>query len=627
MKLFIQVLLCAVTFAVCLNVPLGCAPTPPPNSPSESTASVEAAAEDLPDANPLRNAYFGDLHVHSKYSYDAFVFGTTASPDDAYRYAKGEPLMHPAGFEMKLSQPLDFYAVADHAALMGNFNALADPSSEISKHPVAKGFQNLTSVAARRAAFAEALPYARGTKTGLLDLNETRSAWAEIVKSANQHNDPGRFTAFIAYEYTSSPESQNMHRNVIFRGSEAPDRPFSRLDSYDPEALWDWMDDLRDKGIETLAIPHNSNGSNGLMFGRFGYEGRVMDAEYADQRMRNETIVEITQVKGTSDTHPALSANDEWADFEIYPYRIGEKRPSQPGGGYVREAYGDGLEMEAEFGFNPYRFGLIGSSDTHNAATSVEEDNFFMKTALLDSNPVLRGAVPAEDGGYLPSADSNIVRGAAGLAGVWAEENTRDSIFDAFLRKETFATTGPRIRLRFFGGYGFDQALLDDKDMIGKAYDTGVPMGGDLLAEDGKTPSFLVSVLRDPDSAPLQRAQIIKVWIEKGQSKEQVFDVACSDGLVVDPDSYRCPDNGATVDLTNCGFSSDKGDSELRTVWTDPEFDPAQLALYYVRILENPTCRWSTWDAIRSGVAPRPGIPATIQERAWSSPIWYIPEN
>ena len=318
---------------------IGCGASPP-------AAENVPTAGDRPPANPLRNAYFGDLHVHTKYSYDAFVFGTTAGPDDAYRYARGEALTHPAGFEMKLRQPLDFYAVSDHATFMGNFTAMADPTTEISKHPVSKAFQNLADVEARRAAFSEALPYARGTKRGLVDLNETRSAWARIVESANRNNEPGRFTTFIAYEYTSSPESQNMHRNVIFRGPKAPERPFSRLDSYDPEDLWNWMDNLREQGMETIAIPHNSNGSNGLMFGRTGYQGKPIDAGYAEQRMRNETLVEVTQVKGTSDTHPALSPNDEWDDFEIYPFRIGERRPSKPSGGYVREAYRVGLEME-----------------------------------------------------------------------------------------------------------------------------------------------------------------------------------------------------------------------------------------------------------------------------------------
>ena len=596
--------------------------------PAEDAADV-ASSDARPAPNPERNAYFGDLHVHTKYSYDAFVYGTTAGPDDAYGYARGESLTHAAGFEMKLRQPLDFYAVTDHATFMGNFTAMADPTTEISKHPIAKPFQSLGDAASRRKAFAEALPYARGTKTGLLDINETRSAWARIVESANRNNDPGHFTAFIGYEYTSSPQSQNMHRNVIFRGSQAPELPFSRLDSYDPESLWSWMDDLRSKGMDTISIPHNSNGSNGLMFSKRGYEGRTLDSAYADQRNRNETIVEVTQVKGTSDTHPALSPNDEWAEFEIYPFRIGQRLPSKPRGSYVREAYGDGLEMQEAQGFNPYRFGLIGSSDTHNASGAYDETNYFSKLALVDGDPINRGSVPLEEPGpdgeqYLAASESSIRFGASGLAGVWAEENTRESIFDAFRRKETFATTGPRMKLRFFGGYGLDAGLADDPGMVAKAYQAGVAMGGD-LPQGSSAPSFVLHAVKDPESAPLQRAQIIKVWVDSGEAKEQVYDVACSDGGLVDPGSHRCPDNGAQVDLSDCSISDDKGDAELRSVWTDPDFDASQRALYYVRILENPTCRWSTWDAIRAGVEPRPGIAKTIQERAWSSPIWYVP--
>ena len=597
---------------------------------AESDATTRSSSAERPAPNPLRNAYFGDVHVHTKYSYDAFLFGTTSGPDDAYHYAKGNPIKHAAGFEMQLRKPLDFYAVSDHAALMGNLHVVSDPAFEISKHPVAKAFRNATTPEARGAAFSQALPYARGTKKGLLDIEATKTAWERIKESANHNNDPGRFTAFIAYEYTSSPESQNMHRNVIFRGSEGPERPFSRLDSYDPEDLWSWMENLRGQNIDTLAIPHNSNGSNGLMFGRVDYQGKQIDADYAGTRMRNEPLVEVTQAKGTSDTHPALSPNDEWANFEIYPYRIGERRPSQPSGSYVREAYRFGLEMEDAGGFNPYRFGLIGSSDTHNAATSDDETNFFGPSGLLESTPELRGSIPMSQPGtagekYSPSSKARIHEGASGVAGVWAEENTRESIFDAFRRKETFATTGPRMRIRFFAGYGLDENLDDDADMVSKAYNSATPMGGDLKSSSGEAPSFLVWAVRDPDSAALQRAQIIKAWIADGASHEKVFDVACSDGGAVDPATNRCPDNGATVDLSDCSFSADKGDAELHTVWTDPEFDATQRALYYVRVLENPTCRWSTWDAIRNNVEPRADKAKTIQERAWSSPIWYVP--
>jgi hypothetical protein len=403
------------------------------------------------------------------------------------------------------------------------------------------------------------------------------------------------------------------------------------------------MDDLRGRGIESLAIPHNSNGSNGHMFLLTDWAGNPMDDSYVDQRKRNEPLVEITQIKGSSDTHPALSPNDEWADFEIMPFRVGTQLLSKPQGGYVREALQNGLAMEDEIGANPYKFGFIGSSDTHTAATSDDESNYFGKLGLMDKNSVLRGSVPMTkaqvwllrkaggdkymldlDGrGYTKGASETF--GSAGLAGVWAEENTRESIYNAFRRKETFATTGPRIRVRFFAGFDFDDGMLANEDMVAKAYASGVAMGGDLLARDGATPKFLVWVTRDPRGTALQRIQIIKGWTADGISMEKVYDVACSDGLKVDPKTNRCPDNGAKVNLADCSITADVGDAELKALWTDPDFDAGQRAFYYVRVLENPTCRWSTWDAVRAGVEPRPDLKKTIQERAWSSPIWYTP--
>ena len=578
--------------------------------------------------NPLRNAYFGDVHVHTVFSYDAFIFGTRSGPEDAYRYAKGEAIQHAAGFDVQMSAPLDFYAVADHASFLGMLKAMSDPEQEVSKTPLAKMINTATTDDERRTAFTEMRSHTLGQRTGMLDKEVVRSAWREIVASAERHNDPGKFTTFIAYEYTGSPEGQNLHRNVIFRGSAVPDIPFSRLDSMNPEALWSWMDGNREAGMEALAIPHNSNGSNGQMFELEKFEGEPLDAAYAEQRMRNEPLVEITQVKGTSDTHPALSPNDEWADFEIFPYIIATTTPSTPSGSYVREAYLNGLEMEEAKGFNPYRFGLIGSSDSHNAAGSPEEDNFFSKVGRNDATPEQRGSVPLD----VPNEDgseytSNYYHywGASGLAGVWAEENTRESIYDAFRRKETFATSGPRMRIRFFAGYDFEDGLLADPNMIEVAYAEGIAMGGDLRAEAGLAPRFLVWAMRDPNSAPLQRLQVVKGWVADGEAQERVYDVGCSDGLEVSSSTHRCPDNGAEVNLDDCTFGEDVGASELRALWTDPNFDAAQRAFYHVRVLENPSCRWSTWDAIRAGVKPRPNLAPTLQERAWSSPIWYIP--
>lgn len=596
-------------------------------APIASEATQPASTERTPGFNSDRNAYFGDLHVHTMYSFDAFIFGTTSSPDDAYEFAKGGTITHPAGFDMTLQVPLDFYGVTDHAFYIGVLREMADPSTEISQHPVAEGMDTLGGASDRGAKFQEILGFMRGPDG--LEINDPeirKTAWDDIVAAANRHNDPGNFTSFIGYEYTAtSSESGNLHRNVIFRGDTGPELPFSRLDSSNPEDLWDWMDSNRNQGIESLAIPHNSNGSNGAMFMLTDNNGRPLDDAYANQRMRNEPLVEISQVKGTSDTHPALSPNDEWADFEIMPLRIATTLYSEPNGSYVRQAFLNGLKMQAEEGFNPYKFGVIGSSDTHNATYAGEEHDYWSKVGLRDADGVLRGSVPLPE----PRADGELYAdtyfdtwSAAGLAGVWAEENTRESIYDAFRRKETFGTSGTRMKVRFFGGYNMPD--VDDADLLSEAYAGGVPMGGDLLGQEGEAPSFIAWVAKDPNSAPLERVQIIKGWVEGGETREEVYDIACSAGEL-DPATHRCSDNGARVDISDCSISTGVGAAELRASWQDPDFDPEQHAFYYVRGLENPTCRWSTWDAIRAGVEPNPDLQPTIQERVWSSPIWVTP--
>ena len=582
--------------------------------------------------NPLRDAYFGDLHVHTRYSFDAYLFGTRATPDDAYEFAKGKPIRHASGRELQLALPLDFLGVTDHAFYLGTMPAMADPDSPLGKQPFAEHVR--AAEGGSRAAFNEFLAHIRArraqpdTPDALFDAAVYRDAWTTIVDAAERHNNPGTFTTFAAYEYTSSgDEMENLHRNVVF-ADRAAALPFSALDSNNPEDLWDWLDEQRANGIEALAIPHNPNGSNGLMFALEDQNGRPLDAGYAEQRMRNEPVVENTQVKGTSDTHPLLSPNDEWADYEIMTVRVASTLPSRAPGSYVRDAYLNGLLLQTTRNFNPFRFGVIGSSDTHNAAGSFAEDDYWSKTGLLDIEPQQRGSVPLDE----PDADGNTYAnprakewGASGLAGVWADANTRDAIYAAMRRKETFSTSGSRIRLRFFAGYGFSDDLVAAPGAVEAAYRAGVPMGSDLVPRDGSQPAFLTWALRAPDGAPLQRLQVIKGWVDNGERRERVFDIACSDGLQVDPKTHRCPDNGARVDLKTCAITSGRGAGELGALWRDPEFDPDQHAIYYVRVLENPICRWSTWDAIRAGVAPRPDMHATIQDRAWSSPIWYAP--
>ncbi|MBT3410000.1 MAG: DUF3604 domain-containing protein [Halieaceae bacterium] len=607
-------------------------------------------------SNTHRNAYFGDLHVHTTLSFDASAFGTTASPADAYRYAQGEAIKHPSGFEVQLAQPLDFYAVTDHAVMLGLINEASDTSTLVSQYDFAKPYHSinesvdggLLDLARRSKVFSN---FVSDVVASLLDRtidntvvnNALRSAWVKTIEAANEAYKPGTFTTFAGYEFTSSTqEREALHRNVIFRGTERlPARPFSRFNSINPEGLWDWMDALRKQDIESLAIPHNSNGSNGAMFAFADWAGQAIDQEYADQRLRNEPLVEITQVKGTSDTHPLLSKNDEWANFEIFPLRTSTKIASDPHGSYVRNAWQRGLSLEERTRANPYKFGVIGSSDTHTAAASLQEDNYFGKIGSFDSTPEKRGSVPASFlyGTLVKLAASEMVEevdgekyldfsgykywGASGIAGVWAEENTREAIYDALRRKETFATSGTRIKLRFFAGYDLADAQLDSPGLVSTAYQNGATMGGTLQASDDRQPTFMTWAVADPNTAKLQRVQIVKGWLENGEYKERVYDVACSDGLSADPQTHRCPDNGARVNLNDCSITADAGSSELKSLWQDPYFTLGQEAFYYVRALENPVCRWSTWDALRAGVAPRSDLQATIQERAWSSPIWY----
>ena len=628
----------------------------PANDEIITFPALPASEHSRPLANTDRNAYFGDLHVHTTLSFDASAFGTTASPADAYRYAQGEAIKHPGGFEVQLAQPLDFYAVTDHAVLLGLINEAADTSTQFSQYELAKPYHNindsvdggLLDLAKRSKVFYNFIndvvaSLLDGTIDNAVVNDASKSAWVQTVEAADEAYKPGTFTTFAGYEFTSSTqEREALHRNVIFRGTERlPAQPFSRFNSINPEGLWDWMDALRKQNIKSLAIPHNSNGSNGAMFAFTDWAGNAIDQEYADQRSRNEPLVEITQVKGTSDTHPLLSKNDEWANFEIFPLRTSTRVHSDPPGSYVRNAWQRGLSMEERDAGNPYKFGVIGSSDTHTGAASLQEDNYFGKIGSFDSTPEKRGSVPASFlyGTLVKLAAGEMVEevdgqkyldfsgykywGASGIAGVWAEENTREAIYDALRRKETFATSGTRIKVRFFAGYDLADTQLDSPGLDSTAYQNGASMGGALQASDDRQPTFMTWAVADPNTAKLQRVQIIKGWLQNGEHQEQVYDVACSDGLSVDPQTHRCPDNGARVNLDDCSTTGDVGSTELKALWQDPNFTPGQEAFYYVRVLENPVCRWSTWDALRAGETPRSDLQATIQERAWSSPIWY----
>jgi hypothetical protein len=626
--------------------------------------------ESIVKAPVERKAYFGDLHVHTTYSFDAYAFGTLATPYDAYRFAKGEAIANPAGFNMQLSRPLDFYAVTDHGMFLGLAEAAADTSTEFSKNSFSEPYHGLNApenmgagsldVLNRMGTFSSFMPAAVSQiRSGELDRDEVlgvvRSAWRDSINAADEFYEPGRFTTFAAYEYTSSSSDRgNLHRNVVFQDTnKLPREPFSRLHSQNPEDLWQWMDDLRSKGVESLAIPHNSNGSNGQMFKLVDWAGDPLDDDYAEQRIRNEPIVEITQIKGTSETHPILSSRDEFASFEIMPYRVATNALSQVKGSYVREALLNGLALEQQGMTNPYQFGFIGSSDTHTGASQNVESNFVSKLGLLSGTAEQRGSVPVsglageleyqatrvlaklsdnpalrvKTNGRIYTAGATPTFGASGIAAAWAEENTRESLYSAFRRKEVFATSGPRMQIRLFAGFGFDESMLSDADGVEQAYAKGVTMGGTLSgqATNAEAPNFLVMASADTESAPLQRLQIVKGWVDAEGTHEEVIDIACAGGAEVNAETNRCPDNGATVDLSDCSINEETGAGQLSALWRDPGFQRDQRAFYYARAIENPTCRWSTWDAIRADVSPRPDLPTTLQERAWSSPIHYTP--
>ena len=604
------------------------------DAPTDTAKVTTPRAPVTVTRTPTKNAYFGDLHIHTKNSFDAFIVGTRTTADDAYRFAQGEAIDNGAGKPIQLSgPPLDFYGVTDHGEYMGVVAAMRDRKNPISKTDTAKSVFGLMA-GGRESRMNAFIRIGTTIVTGepiddIYDREFIDSAWAENVAAATKHNQPGTFTTFNAYEFTAmevigdvvdNAGAINLHRNVIFR-DDAPTRLFTTLVSPNPEDLWDWMNTERAAGRDVLAIPHNSNASNGQMFDTKMTEGSDFTAEYAANRILNEPLVEISQVKGTSETHPMLSPRDEWAGHELYDILVGTDTKSMiEDGSFVRQALARGLRFEKSLGTNPYEFGVIASTDAHVSASSLREEDFFGKFST-DLDMESRDSVPKngkttwEDSESAEMLVTSTARyAAAGLAGVWAEANTREDLFDSMRAKETFATSGPRLKVRFFAG-DYDDALLSDKDMVEKAYAGGVPMGGRVDGGDA-SPDFLVWAIRDAGSAPLQRAQVVKVTA----GGEQVYDVACADGSAPSA-AHRCADNGASVDLTTCDISG-PGAAEIKTVWQDPDFQAGEAASYYVRVLENPKCRWSTWDAVRNGTPPNPKMNATLQDRAWSSPIW-----
>lgn len=622
-----SVLACAIGVAFVTLYVTGCS-SKSEDAPEAASQTAQAAAEPaaepgLPPPNPDRDVYFGQTHVHTSWSLDAYVIGNTVTgPEEAYLYAMGEPVQMPGGQEVRLSRPLDFQGVTDHSEYVGMVKMANDPSSPISKLPIAEKLKANTPEEINKAFQFIAGSMATGERIeDLLKPELIADVWQRNIDIADKYYKPGEFTTFVAYEWTALPGGGNMHRNVFFRDSKnVPKAPFTAVDSVYVEDLWTWMDAQRKEGSTLLSISHNGNLSDGLMFPtEMDSKGRPIDAAWAQQRLDNEPLTEARQTKGTSETHPLLSPDDEFADYELMSYLIG--RPgstSKVQGSYMREAWANGLMMQEKLGYNPYKFGVLGGSDSHNTVVAYTQDKFFGAHAFADGTPEARLAGKVESGMEV------LKTGTSGLAGVWAEQNTRESIYDAMHRKEIYGTTGVRIKVRLFGGWGYEDNIFDSPDWVSKAYQGGVPMGADLAPKAGEVPTFLVWATKDPDDANLDRVQIIKSWTKDGEIFEHVYDVAWSGDRTPGEDG-KVPAVESTVDVAKATYTNDVGAVELKSVWRDPSFDPALHAVYYVRVLQIPTPRWSTYDAAKLGVEPPKGVPATVQERAWTSPIWYSP--
>jgi len=593
--------------------------------------SAITQAADVSPPNAHNNVYFGDVHVHTSWSFDGFTNGSKTTPMDAYAWAQGKAITGSGGPEMQIRTPLDFYMVADHAEYMGVFNQMANPDSPLSKTELAKGVTS-PDANVRIQTFAGVLRDMSAGKRDpqLSDPVLAGSVWTEIVKAADANYTPGKFTTFAGFEWTANPQQRNLHRVVVFRDTKhLPDLVLSALDSDDPETLWRWMDEQRAKGSTLFAIPHNGNASDGRMFELTKFDGKPIDAAYNATRARNEPLYEITQIKGTSETHPDLSPTDEFAGFEQWDYTLSadSERPTHRKGSFARQALLDGMSQAASGAGNPFKYGFIGDTDTHNAAASNEEFNFTGKFAFENNAKERLTGVPGAPAGQVQQIQEF---SSGGLAGVWAPENTREAIWDAMKRKETFATSGPMITVRFFGSFDYATDDVQKPDFLKRAYSAGVPMGGDLKPGalkpgTGKAPTFLVMASKDPKSGNLDRIQIVKAWLDTaGKQHEKVYDVAWSGDRKQGADG-KLPAVGNSVDLKTATYTNDIGAPQLATGWTDPDFKPEENAVYYVRVLEIPTPRWNTYDAVREKMPALTKVPASIQERAWSSPIWYTP--
>ena len=582
---------------------------------------------------------WGDTHLHTDISMDAGAFGNRLGLDEAYRFARGDEVVSTTGFPVRLSRPLDWLVIADHSDNMGFFPDMIGGAPHILNDPTGKDWYNRIQAGEGTGVALELIGlFSQGKFPPELiytpDSAPYKSAWAKTVDAAERYNDPGRFTAFIGYEWTSLVKGNNMHRVVVYRddgdkgGQMVPFTTIEPTGSTNPRDLWKWLEEYEDKtGGDVLAIAHNGNLANGIMFPmRAQYDGRKLDDEYVQTRAKWEPLYEATQIKGDGETHPFLSPDDEFANYETWD--IGNldvseaKTEDMLAGEYAREALKRGLALEERLGTNPYKFGMIGSTDSHTSLATAQEDNFFGKHSGAEPSPE-RMSHP-----FMSNENGTIMgwqQVSSGLAAVWASENTREAIFDAMARKETYATTGSRMMVRFFGGWEFTDTDLNSRQPVFAGYRKGVPMGGDLTAAPaGKAPTFMAYAVRDPIGANLDRIQIVKGWKDGKELKEKVYDVAWSGDRRIGANG-KLPPVGNTVNVVTASWTNTIGAPELGVVWTDPDFDPEQRAFYYVRVLEIPTPRWSLYDAVRFDIELPEGAPTSTQERAYTSPIWYTP--
>ncbi len=585
-------------------------------------------------AYPAR-VYWGDSHLHTSYSWDAGLVGNTLGPDEAYRFAKGEQVMASSRQPAKLVRPLDWLVVADHAESLGVAVLIERSDPAILNNEIGRTTHDLYKAGDIYGAFQTwGLNAIVLGNDPLNDPALTRTVWEEIIETAEDHNQPGRFTAFIGYEWSSSPAGNNLHRVVIMRDGAAQAKqvlPFTAYESSDPEDLWQWLADYEEKtGGQVLAIAHNGNISNGVMFALETLSGRPINRDYAERRALWEPLYEATQMKGDGEAHPLLSPNDEFADYENWDRGNwnGElKTPEMLPNEYARSALKLGLQMEERLGVNPFKFGLIGATDAHTSLATTREDNYFGKVSIMEpgADRFDTQIVPDPEGVGTGTYEFETI--ASGLQGVWARENTREALWDAMNRKETYATTGSRMTVRVFAGWDFEETDVLRPDFAKTGYLGGVPMGGDLRsAPDGTATRLMVRALRDPDGASLDRIQVVKGWLDnEGVLHEQIYDVVCSDDRDIGANQRCSGAVGSTVNIEEATYTNEIGDALLMAFWEDPDFDPNERAFYYVRVLEIPTPRWTTYDAAFYGVALPDGVPATQQDRAYTSPIWYTP--